>query len=112
MKSAVAIVAIAVLLGGALPVPAAQTHAVAPSLWDRPRTAAAILNDTVVRGVVLSRLAQPGARLVIHHAPVTDAQLQAEELRAWLAALAVDPERTILTGSLKPGEPLKLEIVP
>ncbi len=112
MRSAVAVVATAALMGGALPAPAAQTHAVSPSLWDRPRTAAAILNDAVVRSVVLARLAQPGARLVIHHAPATESLLHAEELRAWLAALAVDPERTLLAGSLRSGEPLKLEIVP
>jgi hypothetical protein len=37
--------------------------------------------------------------------------LQAEELRAWLIALAIDTGRVSLRNDLKSGEPLTIEVL-
>jgi hypothetical protein len=37
--------------------------------------------------------------------------LAAEELRSWLAALAVEPSHIALRNDLAPGEPLRLEVL-
>ena len=69
---------------------AAETVTVPPELWDRPRSYRAVLEQPAVKQAVSAYLARPGARLIIHHAAGQEPQLQAEELRAWLAALAVE----------------------
>ncbi len=89
---------------------AAQSFPVGPDLWDRPRSAQAVQAAPGVRQAVEVVLAQPGARLVIRHAPGPDGQLQAEELRAWLTALALDSERIALAADLKPRDNLVLEV--
>lgn len=90
---------------------AAQTFVVPPDLWDRPRSARAVIEQPAVRQAVGAWLALPGARLVVHHGPGQESQLAAEELRSWLAALAVEPARISLRNGLKPSEPLRLEVV-
>jgi len=89
----------------------AQTFVVPPELWDRPRSGRAVLEQPVIRQAVDICLAQPGARLVVHHGAGQESLLAAEELRSWLAALAVEPTRVSLRGGLKPSEPLRLEVV-
>lgn len=89
----------------------AQTVVVAPELWDRPRSARAVLGEAAVKQAVNGYLAQPASRLVIRHSPAQESMLQAEELRLWLVALALEPQRIGLLGDLKAGEPLKIEIV-
>jgi hypothetical protein len=89
---------------------AAQTFVVPPELWDRPRSGAAVLEQPAVRQAVSAWLAQPGARLVLRHGPGPESLLAAEELRAWLAALAVESARIELRGDLKPSEPLQMEV--
>jgi len=74
----------------ALPVRAAD---LAPELWDRPRSAQAVMAQPAVRQAVAACQASGAARIVIIHGPRQEAQLQAEELRAWLVALAVDGAR-------------------
>jgi hypothetical protein len=64
-----------------------------------------------IRQAVAAWLAQPAGRLVIHHGPAQEAQLQAEEIRTWLTALALESERLALRGDLKGGEPLLLEVL-
>ena len=91
---------------------AAETYDVAPELWDRPRTAAAILGNDDVKRAVNALIAHAESRLVIHHAPAQEPALQAEELRAWLAALAVDARRVSLRSDLPAGAPIKLEVTP
>ena len=91
---------------------AAQTFTVPSELWDRPRSGRAVLDQPVIRQAVNSCLAQPGTRLVIHHGPGQESALQAEELRTWLAALAVEAGRIALRNDLKPSEPLRLEVTP
>lgn len=92
-------------------VAAAQTFVVPPELWDRPRSGGAILAQPAIRQAVNACLAQPGSRLVVHHAAGQEALLAAEELRSWLIALALDAGRVSLRGGLKPAEPIRLEVI-
>lgn len=84
---------------------------VTPSLWDRPRSARALLEQRAVRQAMDLYLARPAARLVIHHGYGQDPLLQAEELRIWLMALAIDGARVALVNDVKPNEPLKIEVL-
>ena len=89
----------------------AQSVEVAPELWDRPRTARALLDHDSVKRAVLAALATPESQLVIHHAPGPDASLQAEELKSWLAALAIDSRRIDVRSGGTPGAALRFVIV-
>lgn len=91
---------------------AAQSYDVRAELWDRPRSAALIAADEAVRRAALEILARPQSRLVIRHTAGQEPLLQAEELRSWLGALAIDPRRIDLRSDLAAGAPLKLEIAP
>lgn len=73
-----------------LPVAAAD---LAPELWDRPRSAQAVMAQPAVQQAVAAYQASGAVRIMIVHGPRQEAQLQAEELRAWLVALAVDGAR-------------------
>ena len=101
--AAAAATAISVLAGDTVPLPA--------SLWDRPRSGDIVLGLPEVRQAVNACLTQPGARLIIHHTTGQEPQLQAEELRAWLVALAISAEQVALRNDLNPGDPLKIEVV-
>jgi hypothetical protein len=89
---------------------AAEGWAVSQALWERPRTAAAVMAEPAIKQALNFYLAQPGSRLVIHHGVGREPLVQAEELRAWLMALAVERERIGLVNDLKPGEPVLLEL--
>ena len=89
---------------------AAEGWVVPQVLWERPRTAAAVMTEPAVRQALSAYLAQPGSQLVIHHGIGQNPLLDAEELRAWLMALAVDAGRVRLLNDLKPGEPIMLEV--
>ena len=71
----------------------AERTALPAELWDSPRSAALIVAQPVLQHSVAELLAHPGARLLIHHGGSDEAISQAEELRAWLIALAVDSKR-------------------
>ena len=88
----------------------AQSVSVSPDLWDRPRSAAAVLGEAGVKQAVSAYLAQPGSRLVIRHGTAQEAALQAEELRSWLVALAVESGHITLERDLKPGGALQVEV--
>jgi hypothetical protein len=90
---------------------AADIVTVPAALWDRPRSARAVLDQPAVRQALEQYLARPAARLVIHHGYGQDPLLQAEELRLWLMALAIDGARVSLINYVRPNEPLKLEVV-
>jgi len=79
-----------------LPCCAAVAAELPPELWDRPRSASAVMAQEAVRQAVADYHARPLSRMVIVHGGRQDAQLQAEELRAWLVALAVDSRRLSL----------------
>jgi hypothetical protein len=90
----------------------AQSFEVPAELWDRPRTARAVLEQENVKRAVGAALAKPDAQIVIHHGAGQEPLVQAEELRSWLAALAIDSRRTILRADAAPGAPITLEIAP
>lgn len=108
----VIVVAMVVMLAPFARAATTQSYDVAPELWDRPRSAAAILGDENVKRAVNALIARADAHLVIHHATAQEPALQAEELRAWLAALAVDARRVSLRSDLPAGAPMKLEVTP
>lgn len=88
----------------------AQIHEVSAELWDRPRTARAIVEQDAIKRAVGAALAQPAAQLVIHHGAGQEPLLQAEELRSWLGALAIDTRRIVLRNDLAAGAPIQIEI--
>jgi hypothetical protein len=90
----------------------AQSHDISPELWDRPRSAAAVSREDGIKRAVTALLAQPEGRLVIHHAAGQEPLLQAEELKSWLGALAIDVRRIALRNDLQAGSTLKIEVVP
>ena len=92
--------------------PCAQRTDGRPELWDRPRTASVILGEESIKRAVAALLVQPDAQLVIHHAAAQDLELQAEELRAWLGALAIDPRRVALRADLAAPAPIRIEVIP
>ena len=95
------------IAGGA----AAQGFVVPQALWDRPRTARAVLEQAAIRDAVKAHLEHEGSRLMLHHGPTQDALLQAEELRAWLMALALESSRVTLQNDLRIDDPLRIEVV-
>lgn len=88
MSRLLLIVATAVL---PVSLPAAE---IAPDLWDRPRSAQTVMASPAIRQAVTAWQQDPAARIMIVHDPRQEAQ--AEELRAWLVALAVDSARVFL----------------
>jgi len=102
----------AIMLGATAAVASADDmYVVSPELWDHPRTARAVTEQPAVKQALDRHLSQPGSRLVIHHGYGQDPLLQAEELRSWLMALAIDGARVSLINDVRPNEPLKIEIV-
>jgi hypothetical protein len=89
-----------------------QTADVPPEFWDRPRTARAFLEQPQVKQVIAAALAKPESTLLIHHGSGQEPLVQAEELRSWLVALAIEPRRIALRGGLAAGSPVSIEIVP
>lgn len=85
--------------------------AIPVELWDRPRSGRAVMAVPAVRQAVESLLTRPEARLAIRHTPGPEPTLQAEELRAWLVAHAVEPRRILLRPDLPARQPLLLEVV-
>lgn len=97
-------------LAGAAGGATAQSFVVPPELWDRPRTGRIVLEQPAIREAVKTHLAQKGSRLVVHHGPTPDSLMLAEELRAWLMALALEPSDVTLQNDLKLAEPLRIEV--
>jgi len=95
----------AAMLGGA-----AQAADLGPELWDRPRSAQTVMAQPAVRQAVAALQARSDARLQIVYGPRQEAQLQAEELRAWLIALAVEGTRLRLRAE-PAAATIRLEIV-
>ena len=90
---------------------AAQTFVVPAELWDRPRSSGALLAQPALRQAVDRYLEEPASRLIVHHGASQESQLAAEELRAWLLALSIEPGRIALRGGLEPAQPLRIEVV-
>jgi hypothetical protein len=81
-------------------------------LWDRPRSGRALLAVPAVRDAMAALLARAHARLRIRHPAGVEGVLQAEELRTWLIAHAIEPGRLVLQAEPGARQPLQLEIVP
>lgn len=111
MKYPVRIPFLACIAAGAAVQASAQAFVIPPETWDRPRSGAAIMERPAMRQAVGLWLGLPAARLTIHHGPGQESLLQAEEIRAWLIALAIEADRVTLRNDLKGAEPLQLEIV-
>jgi hypothetical protein len=105
-KSLALLASLSVVAWGA----AAQSFVVSQALWDRPRTGRAVLEQAAIRDAVRAHLEHEGSRLVLHHGPTQEALLQAEELRAWLVALALDSPRITLQNDLGNDDPLRIEV--
>ena len=105
-RIAIAAAALHVLAAGA------QTFEVPAELWDRPRTGRAVLEQDNVRRAVGAALGKPEAQIVIHHAPGQEPLVQAEEMRSWLVALAIDSRRVLLRADAPAGAPMTLEVSP
>lgn len=88
----------------------AQVFEVGPEIWDRPRTGRIVAGHDPVRRAVAVLLAHPESRLHVRHGSSQEAVLQAEELKSWLAALAVDPRRIDLQSEVRAGATLRLEV--
>jgi hypothetical protein len=88
-----------------------HSFVVAPELWDRPRSGAAVMEQPAIRQAVSTLLARPGARLVVHHGAGQEPYAQAEELRTWLIALAIEGGRVLLRNDPGPAGPLRLEVL-
>lgn len=89
----------------------AQSVDIPPELWDRPRTGRAVLDHENIRRVINVGLDKPDAQIVIHHAAGQEPLVQAEELKSWLTALAIDSRRIMLRADAAAGSPMRLEIV-
>ncbi|MCE5182238.1 MAG: hypothetical protein LLG15_10600 [Betaproteobacteria bacterium] len=88
-----------------------QSWEVSPELWEKPRSGVAVRTQASLHQCVEAYLAQPAARILIHHADNEESLLQAEELRAWLVALAVEAARIELAVDLKPNRNLNVELI-
>ena len=105
-----------VAVSSAAPLPAAEPTAaasgIALELWDRPRSGRTVLAVPAVREALADLSSRPQARVVIRHPSGAEGMLQAEELRSWLIAHAVEPRRVELRATAATREPLQLELVP
>jgi hypothetical protein len=88
----------------------AESFVVPATLWERPRTAADVLALAPVRQAMDLYLARPSAVIIVHHRPGQEPLIEAEELRAWLMALAVEASRIRLASDRRAGEPIVLEV--
>ena len=88
----------------------AEQFQVPAELWDRPRTGQLVLAVPAIRQALAALLAAPEAKLTVHHPPGAESSSQAEELRAWLVAHAVEPARVSLRADLQARQALVLEV--
>jgi len=88
----------------------AQAAELAAEFWDRPRSAQAVLAQPVIRQAVTALQSRSDVRLLIVHGARRESQVQAEELRAWLVALALEGSRIQLRAD-PAAATIRLEIV-
>lgn len=107
-------VACTIVLSATLSVAASAAESassqVPAELWDRPRSGRVVMAVPAVRHALKSLLDNPGTKLALRHPPDLEPTLQAEELRAWLVAHALEPARIVLRADLPPRQLLQLEI--
>jgi len=88
-----------------------QANTVPSEFWERPRSGKAVLEQAVLRQNVSALLSKPGSMLVIHHNGGEEAALRAEELRAWLVALAVEATWIDVAADLPGSTELRIELI-
>jgi hypothetical protein len=107
-------VASTIVLSATLPEAAyaedSESFQVPAELWDRPRSGRVVIAVPAVRHALKSLLDNPGTKLAVRHPPDLEPTLQAEELRAWLVAHALEPARIVLRADLQSRQLLQLEI--
>lgn len=79
-------------------------------LWSKPLNAASVLADKGIRDCVLPFLQNKQAQLTLHHAADEEAILRAADLRWWLVALGLEPERIALAQGPNTDTPLIVEL--
>jgi hypothetical protein len=89
----------------------AESWVVPQELWAQPRTGALIRAQPDLRECVRGYLADRSSRLVIHYGAGEEAALQAEELRAWLVALAVAAEKVELARDQDGSGQMSIELI-
>jgi hypothetical protein len=89
----------------------AETFQVPPELWDRPRTGQVVLAVPAIRQALTALAASPQAKLALRHPPGAEPAGQAEELRAWLVAHAMEPARIVLQADLPARQALQLDVL-
>ncbi len=87
-----------------------ESTEVPAELWDRPRTGRLVMAVPAVRQALTALLASSATKLAVRHPPGAESASQAEELRAWLVAHAVEPARIVLRADLQIRQALQLEI--
>jgi hypothetical protein len=90
----------------------AQSRRVARVVGPPAHAARAVLEQENLRQAVLAALAKPESQIVIHRGTAQEFLLQAEGLRSWLGALAIEPRRVVLPSDLTAEGTLKIEVVP
>lgn len=79
-------------------------------LWDKPRSGRALAASPALKPCLQQAALNASARVVIRHGSRGEAPLQAEELKGWLAALAIDPARIALANDLGANDDLAVEV--
>lgn len=97
-----------ILTGG--PALAAPACPVPSELWDRPRSGRALLGEEALKPCLGQAARDPALRVLIRHGNRGEAPLQAEELRGWLAALAIEPSRVDLVNDLGANDRVVVEV--
>ena len=87
-----------------------ESFQVPAELWDRPRTGQLVLAVPAIRQALGALIAAPQAKLTVRYPPGAESAAQAEELRAWLAAHAVEPGRILMRGDLPARQALQLDV--
>lgn len=107
------LIAILALTPMASPNPAfpAPAYTVPSEFWEQPRSGKAVLEQPALRQGISAWLAKPGGTLVIHYGSGEEALLRAEELRAWLIALAVEATLIEVAGDLTGNDELRVELL-
>lgn len=111
MKKACMTLSILLWCGWGCTAAMAESWEVPAELWEKPRSGSAVLAQAPLKACVEAYLSEPASRILIHHAGAEEPQLQAEELRAWLIALAVEASRIELARDLKLNQNLRVELL-
>ena len=107
----IGVVCLGAVTGGLPRAFAAEPLEVPVELWDRPRSGQAVLAVPAVRQALSALQTRANVRLAIRHGPGQEPAAQAEELKAWLVAHAVEPGRITLRVDAAALQALRLEVV-